>query len=225
MRYILLILGICCQTTFAARPLVTDDAKTTDAGDCQLESWYRQNHHNHEFWALPNCGLTPRLDLTIGGGYSNTGNTDYLLQTKAVLKPFTNDEIGVAFVAGAVAHPEITRNANQIANYYAYFPISISFLNDQFLVHTNLGWHYDRDIKTHKATWGLAFESEINDRWSAIGETYGDYQEDTYWQTGLRYSIIPNVLQIDGSVGGLFHKARDDKWFSLGIRWSINKLF
>jgi len=225
MRFIFLIVGLCCQIASAARPLVTDDATTTDAGFCQVESWYQQNRHNQEFWALPTCGIAENWDLTVGGGHSSAGKTDYLVQTKTTLKPLTANEMGIAVVAGAVAHPEITRDANQIANYYAYVPLSFSLSNNAFSIHTNVGWHYDRDIRKHSATWGVAFESEVNDRWSIVGETYGDYQQDTYWQTGVRYTIMPDVLQIDGSIGGLFHSGRDDKWFSLGIHWSIDKFF
>lgn len=226
MYLILFIYFILTNTiSFAARPLITDDATTTDAGQCQIESWMQKNYHSDEFWALPNCGITDDLDMTIGAGYSNTGKTDYLFQIKHILKPLTTSGFGVGLVMGAVAHPEITRNANQMANYYAYVPLSSSLFNDKLFIHANLGWHYDRDIKEHNTTWGVAVETKLNSRWSGVGEIYGDYRKDTFWQTGLRYSIILDIFQIDSSIGGILHSGKEDRWFSIGFRWVSNKLF
>ena len=54
-------------TAFAARPMITDDARTVDAKACQVESWVRTNHGSREYWALPACNLTGNLELTFGG--------------------------------------------------------------------------------------------------------------------------------------------------------------
>lgn len=226
MRLIYLIfIVLYSHFAVAARPLITDDATTTDTGQCQIESWMQKNDLSHEFWALPNCGITDDLDMTIGAGYSNTGKTDYLFQMKYLLKPLTTESFGVGFVMGAVAHPEITRDANQMANYYAYVPLSVPLFNDHFFIHANLGWHYDRDIKEHNTTWGVAFETKLNSRWSSVGEIYGDYHKDTFWQTGLRYSIIPDVFQVDSSIGGLLHSGKEDRWISFGFHWVTKKLW
>ena len=39
----------------AARPFVTDDARLTTAGSCQLESWIRICPESRESWAQPAC--------------------------------------------------------------------------------------------------------------------------------------------------------------------------
>lgn len=225
MYLIVLILILINAPVFAARPLVTDDASTMGAGACQFESWTQRNKQSTEFWALPTCGVSNSLDITIGGGYSTTGKTDYIFQIKNLLQPITTNGMGVGLVSGAVAHPEITRNANQIANYYSYIPISFSLLNDQLLIHSNIGWHYDKDIKEHNAMWGIGFEIPFNSRWSGVGETYGDYRKDTYWQLGLRYAVIPDVFQIDSSIGGLLIHPKEERWISLGFHWVFDKLF
>ncbi len=52
----------------AARPFVTDDARLTTAGSCQLESWTRFYADSTEVWALPACNPTGNLELTLGVG-------------------------------------------------------------------------------------------------------------------------------------------------------------
>lgn len=223
--YLILLLFVVNSLTFAARPLITDDAETTGKDVCQLESWAQRNKQSTEFWGLPTCGLSESFDITIGMGYSNMGKTDYIFQTKSRLTSLSTHEMGVGFVAGAVAHPEITKNANQIANYYAYVPLTFSLLDKQAFIHTNVGWHYDRDIQEHNTLWGIGFEIPVDSKWSSVGETYGDYHKTTYWQLGVRYVLIPDVFQLDSSVGGTLNKSLTERWVSLGFRWSSNKLF
>ena len=56
----------------AARPFVTDDARLTAAGSCQLESWTRLNRaskpsaRSEEFWAFPACNPSGNFEVTLG---------------------------------------------------------------------------------------------------------------------------------------------------------------
>lgn len=76
----------------AARPFVTDDARLTTAGSCQLESWTRFYADSTEVWALPACNPTGNLELTLGGGrarYQDTSlssSEDYVLQAKTLFR-------------------------------------------------------------------------------------------------------------------------------------------
>ena len=47
----LLLVGV--SSAHAARPMITDDARLTDEGACQVESWAHIHGNQHEFWALP----------------------------------------------------------------------------------------------------------------------------------------------------------------------------
>lgn len=76
---------------WAACPFVTDDARLTTAGSCQLESWTRLYPNSTELWALPACNPTGNLEITVGGGAAKlgeaTGWTDnYVLQAKTLFK-------------------------------------------------------------------------------------------------------------------------------------------
>jgi len=52
---------------WAARPFMTDDARLTTGGSCQLETWSRRYSDRSEFWALPACNPTGNLEITAGG--------------------------------------------------------------------------------------------------------------------------------------------------------------
>ena len=41
------------SVVFAARPMMTDDARIVDPQSCQLESWVKTYQHHNEYWALP----------------------------------------------------------------------------------------------------------------------------------------------------------------------------
>jgi len=61
------VLLLLSQQAFAARPFVTDDARLTTAGSCQVEAWTRVYQHSHELWALPACNPWGNFELTFGG--------------------------------------------------------------------------------------------------------------------------------------------------------------
>ena len=44
-----------CGTTWAGRPLNTDDAAILPEGSCQLESWLRPSRHLHQLVLQPAC--------------------------------------------------------------------------------------------------------------------------------------------------------------------------
>ena len=47
--------------SYAARPMLTDDARIVDPKACQLESWIRDSKHITEYWALPSCNVSENL--------------------------------------------------------------------------------------------------------------------------------------------------------------------
>lgn len=86
MRLCVLLLIFFCSSAFAARPMLTDDARVVDAKSCQLETWVRENIDSTEYWALPACNFTGNLELTVGGAIAkdnnNTETTDIVYQAK-----------------------------------------------------------------------------------------------------------------------------------------------
>ncbi len=209
---------------WAARPFVTDDARLTTAGSCQLESWTRVYQDRREVWALPACNPGGNLEFTAGGGRARTdgqaATSDYVLQLKTLFRALDTDGWGAGLAVGRVAHPEIQPGPNQLGNTYAYLPVSVSFMGDRAVLHGNLGWLRDRSSRQDRATWGLGGELYPYPRLALVLETFGDDRARPYWQAGLRYSVIPNLLQVDSTLGGQRDGGAAGRWLSFGIRWT-----
>ncbi len=219
----------CVMPAWAARPFVTDDARLTTAGSCQVESWMRTYEHSREAWVLPACNPGGNLEFTAGGGRAQQdaglATHDYVLQLKTLFKPLGSDGWGWGLAVGRVLHPEIEPGPNQIGNYYGYVPLTMAFDRDRVFLHLNVGWLRDRASRQDRATWGLGAEYYAQPRLAFIAESFGDDRARPYWQTGLRYSLIPELLQVDTTFGAQHDGGRGSRWLSLGLRWTPASLF
>ncbi|MDO8932801.1 MAG: hypothetical protein Q7U97_10435 [Rhodocyclaceae bacterium] len=231
MRVLTLVglLSTLALPAWAARPFVTDDARLTTAGSCQLESWVRTYPQSRETWALPACNPGGNLELTVGGGWARYDDApatkDQVFQLKTLFRPLETNGWGWGLAVGTVRHPEINPGPNLLGNTYAYVPVSASFLDDRAIVHANLGWLRDKATRRDNATWGIGGEYALNTRVSAIAETFGDNRSKPYWQTGARVFIVPERVQVDATVGRQFSGTRAGQWFSIGLRLTPDKLF
>lgn len=222
-------LSVMLMPAWAARPLVTDDARLTTAQSCQLETWVRLYPHSQEIWALPACNPTGNLEFTLGGGRAkNEGDrstADYVFQAKTLFRPLEANGWGWGLAVGTVRHPEIHPGPNLLGNTYAYLPVSTSFNDDKVVVHTNIGWLHDRASSRNNLTWGVATELAISSRFQGIAEIYGDNRSQPFWQIGGRFTIVPDRIQIDATVGQQFSAPTSGRWFSFGLRLTPDRLF
>jgi hypothetical protein len=223
------MLGVCTPNAFAARPFVTDDARLTTAGSCQLESWVRVYRDSREIWALPACNPFGNFEITAGGGYARNdgsqGTDDYVLQAKTLFRPLETNGWGFGLGVGTVRHPKISPGPNLLGNTYAYLPVSFSFDDDRLIVHTNVGWLRDRASNNNNMTWGIGGEFQASPRFLLIAETFGDHRNQPYWQIGGRYSIVPNRVQVDTTVGQQLTGPVSSRWLSFGLRLTPESLF
>lgn len=229
MKFALALLCGLALPAWAARPFVTDDARLTTAGSCQLESWMRVYQDSREAWALPACNPGGNLEFTAGGGRArpdgDAATSDYVFQLKTLFRSLETDGWGWGLALGRVVHPEIRPGPNQLGNTYAYLPFSASFGGGRWVMHANLGWLRDRASRDHRGTWGLGGEYYPHPRLALVAESFGDDTGKPYWQTGLRYSIIPDLLQVDTTVGAQHDGGRGGRWLSFGLRWTPARLF
>ena len=223
---LLCLLGTDAQ---AARPFMTDDARLTTEGSCQLESWVRRYADLQEFWALPACNPTGNLEVTLGGGrFRDDGqprSSDQLLQFKTLVRPLTPNGWGWGLALGTVRHPSDVSDPDNLGSHYAYVPVSVSMQDDRLVLHMNLGWSRDKARRRDQTTWGLGAEYGLSARWMAIAETMGDDRQKPFAQVGLRWSIVPGVLQVDATVGGQPGQTLPGRWHSFGLRYTPDKLF
>lgn len=214
---------------FAARPFVTDDARLTTGGSCQLESWMRSYPDSKELWALPACNPTGNLEFTFGGGRAKRegvqATNDYVFQAKTLFRALETNGWGWGLAIGTIRHPENTPGPNMLGNTYAYIPLSASLLNDKVIFHMNLGWLRDKAAGLNSASWGIGGEFKLQPKLLGIAETYGDNRGMSYGQVGVRYSVIPDLFQVDTTVGQQLSGEGNSRWVSFGIRYTPAKLF
>ena len=213
----------------AARPFFTDDARLTTSGSCQLESWTRIYKGSNQFWAFPACNPKGNFEITAGIGNSQlTGESavnDYVLQGKTLLRNLTTNDYGIGLAVGQIHHPSSTTGPNGLGSTYAFFPLSVSTNNDMLIFHTNLGWLNDKQTQQQQMTYGFGAEVQTSSRVLFVAEFFGDNKTKPYWQTGARYSLIPNLLQLDATIGQQFNHGTSTRWISFGFRYIPDSLF
>lgn len=216
LAFLLCLFVPCAQ---AARPMITDDARITDAKSCQLESWTRNNQNSTEYWALPACNFTANLELTAGGAITRddqgTSMTDVVLQGKTVFKAMEPNGWGIGLTVGTARHGHVSDTGR---DWYATVPTSFSFNDDRFVLHTNLGWLREQATTRNRLTWGIGSETELNKKTWLIAETFGQNQGKPNYQVGLRRWLVPGRVQIDATYGNRFGRSSDERWFSIGLR-------
>ena len=223
--YCLFISLICIfNDTYAARPLIVDDARIVDGKACQVESWARKNTGSYEFWALPACNFTGNFELTAGSAVitdSDTAkNPNLLFQGKTLFKHMEINGWGTGLAVGAVHNPTINVERNLTGDLYAYIPTSFSFLDGRLFINTNIGWLYRRaESGTHHATFGIGSEILVTGRTWLIAETFGQsHGGNPFYHVGLRQWVIQDHVQIDATYGNRFISGIDEQWFTIGLR-------
>jgi len=225
----LLALGACCfllvspgLTARAARPLITDDARITDAHACQIETWRKSTRAGQEFWAFPACNPTGNLELTLGANElpDGTGShtRDYVLQGKTLFHALESGGYGWGLAAGVMRHGDLAPGQARHAATYFYVPVSASFRNDQVIVHLNLGAQDNRDARERALTYGLGSEINFSPRFALIAEMFGDHRTQPFYQAGIRFWVVPGRFQVDATHGARAGDYGGSRWWTVGVR-------
>lgn len=222
-RIILLMLLACAWPgAHGARPFVTDDARVVDAGGCQIETFAKRQRKldEHEFWFLPACNPSGAVELTLGRSWVNgTAPGDSrvnIMQAKTLIKPLQTNGAGYAFTVGA---GRVTPSRGEhTVNPYVNAIGSFSFADDRVVMHTNLGAVNDRQAAMTRATWGLGAEIMLNARLYGIIESYGQRADKPTRHVGLRVWVVPNRVQVDGTVGTQNSGPPERSFRSVGLR-------
>ena len=220
--FLVAMLVLIAANAYAARPLITDDARVVDAKSCQVESWVRRDHSHTEVWALPGCNFAGDVEFTLGGQAREDGDslTQLVMQAKVLLKPLESNGWGAAMTLGHVRHGGI-RGRKATRDFYLNVPISRSFLDDTLVAHGNLGWLHEGETSRDRTTWGLGTETRLNSRIYLVAEAFGQLSRESQYQVGLRFWVIPDRVQVDTTYGNSFGRAgsgNQARWFSIGLR-------
>lgn len=208
----------------AARPLVTDDARLTKDGSCQVESWVKTYSSGNELWTLPACNPLGNFEMTLGVVASKQRNApstdDYIFQAKTLFRDLKINDWAMGMVIGTAEHQDNRHpGPNGVGSSYLYFPISHAFLDDKLITHINLGYIHYKRLSQDSIAWGLGSEYKLKDNLLYVLESFGDHRTSAYIQTGLRYTVIPDIFQIDITVGRQFNKD-NSSWLSIGLRYT-----
>ncbi len=117
-------------------------------------------------------------------------------------------------------HPDIQPGPNQLGNTYFYVPVSFSLRDDDVIVHVNVGMLRDRQEDRNKVNMGVGSEFKLGGNFKGVAEVFGDHTQNPFYQVGLRYSLVPEVFQIDGTVGQQVNGDSRTQWLSIGVRWT-----
>jgi hypothetical protein len=139
-----------------------------------------------------------------------------ILQAKTLIKPLETNGTGyaVTFGAGRVHPFQAERSLNPYVNGIASF----SLLDDRVVVHTNVGAVNDRQAGFTRATWGVGAEVIFHPRLIGIIESYGQRADKPTRHMGLRVWVVPNRVQLDGTVGEQNSGPPERVFRSVGLR-------
>lgn len=230
--FTLLVLAAACVSglpALAARPFMTDDARLTTEGSCQLESWTRHDSDRKETWALPACNPGGNFEITAGGGRFSSdgqpGSSDQVLQGKTLFRSLQPNDWAWGLAVGHIRHLSDPPGRKPFGGTYLYLPFSVATLDDRLVFHANLGWTRDRQTRLSATTWGSGVEYWAYSRLMLIAETFGDDRQKPFVQGGLRFSVIPGLFQVDATRGAQPGSGGRKTWTSIGIRYTPDKLF
>lgn len=216
--FLLLVMLAAANFANAARPMITDDARLTDSGACQVETWVHLHGKQREWWALPACNPGGNFELTLGGALAWNGREQdsgaLVVQGKTLFKPLETNGYGIGLAVGYAAQPGASHDGNP----YFYVPTSFSLADDRFVIHTNLGYTRERENHETRFTWGIGSEIELSARTYLIGESYGQDRDHPFFQIGIRHWLVPGHVQIDTTYGNRFGIYGEERWLSIGLR-------
>lgn len=211
---------ICCIPclAWAGRPFFTDDAGLTTEGKCQLESWVQVNHDAKDIWAVPACNPTGNFELSLGLNYLQTDQQQnvksVLLQGKTLFRELNANNWGVGFAAGILRSGTHSNSAD-----FAYVPLSISMLDDDVMLHVNLGWLRDHASSSNRTTWGMGAEYALLPNTSYFIEAFGDDVQKPLWHSGLNIALLPERMHLNLTYGRNLALAEQGNFYSVGLNF------
>lgn len=218
-------------TARAGRPMTTDDATVLAPQTCQLEAWWQHLSDHREAWLAPSCSIGPGWEAgaslvrarepavadlaAIPAGGSAPGNNTRLgaVYAKTVLRPLEPNGWGLGMVVAHLPQASGSMAGDTSVN----IPLSVSLADDAVLVHVNAGWTRQYALHRGGATWALGTEVAVGPRAAVTLEAYGSARDHSYVQAGVRYSVLPNRLDVDASYGERLTARGKQGFFAVGL--------
>jgi hypothetical protein len=219
----------------AAQQWVVDDATLTDLRTCQVEAW----HGEVASWILPACQPFRNVEIALGSGFVDHGHGDrdveYAVEVKTLFRALAPNDWGIGLVAGVGPNPSARGDEATFGDLYAFVPASLSLADDRLILHGNLGWHWERGghhhggefhaEAHHDLTWGARADVAMSERFTAIGEVFGENRLLPEFQVGLRTHFPDAGMEVDLSWGGHTQGDLRGAGFTVGITLASGPIF
>ncbi|WP_020182403.1 hypothetical protein [Methylotenera sp. 1P/1] len=204
---------------WAGRPFFTDDAGLTTAGKCQVESWVQVNQSDtKDMWTVPACNPSGNFELSLGLNYFQVSQQEdvksYLLQGKTLFRELEANSWGLGFAAGVIRSGQQSEGTD-----FAYFPLSISALDSDLMLHLNVGWLRDRTLSANRSTWGVGAEYALLPKAALFLEAFGDDAQKPLWHSGLNVALLPERIYLNLTYGRNLAFADDNRFYSIGLNF------
>jgi hypothetical protein len=202
-----------------ADPLLnTDDASITAAQHCQLESSYTFLRGGASSYQItPACNLGQNFEVSLG--YHATQDLDnvhgFSVQAKTVIKPMDN-HWGLA-TSLMMSRDEQSAQHSDL-DWFLNVPMSFNLIDNRLGLNTNIGYQYGQE-HVGVIRWGIATNYSLSDRLGLSAETYNQDRQAPFFQAAVNYSLIPNILTLEASIGDRLHAFRQ-RWFGLGLSFT-----
>jgi len=197
-----------------ADPLLnTDDADIVSAKNCQLESAVTRPSGSQASYQLNTaCQFIEGVESLISytDQFVDAGKGQWSAQVKGVIQPMS--QWGMAASLQISQQNEKDKESIQ---WFLNIPFSLVYLNN---IDSNIGYQYSpRNLNLLR--WSLASNLALTPKTSVSVETYNQDQHAPLLQSAIHYSILPNILTFEASIGQRLNTFRE-RWFGFGLSFT-----
>ncbi len=208
---------VLSQYTKADPLLNTDDTEIVPAKHCQLESAIIAPSHAETTYQFNTaCQLIEGIETSLGySDFLNSNEGHWSAQLKSVIRPMNGWGVAASLKLSG-QQSEINQKDN--IEWFLNIPFGLDFLNNNFHLYSNVGYQYASE-QVHLLRWSVASNLVLSPRTDISLESYNQDRHAPCVQSALHYSLIPNILTFEASVGQRLDTFRE-RWFGFGLSFT-----
>ncbi len=219
--FLLFIVTFLVNKSLFSQQMTVDDAEITTHRSFQIEAWYG----TIDSWVLPAITPLSFLEISAGAGFNTEegfSHKSYLFETKFApeFSHFENNMF--SFVTGLLTNPALSTKS-----IYAYIPYSREILNNNSLLHFNIGYSLNKDNSwLNEFFYGIRGDIELfQTNIFLLSEVFASNFELPGYQAGLRFIIIDDLLEIDITYGSGLEKEENSPGLNFGLAFTPSPIW
>lgn len=210
---------------FAGRPFTTEDASVLEDKACQVEAWVNHGREATTGWLVPACNFGRGIQWQVGAARTRAEGrsmfSEAYVQAKTVFPGAEDSPWKAGLVLGAIRRPLQPEHSGW-DNPLVIVPIS--YFGDGVAIHVNAGSLRDRAESRNLTLWGIAAEANASERWTLLGEVFGENAARPFVRVGARFAAIKDHLDVDVSAVTRPGGTREERFVSLGVTWLTGRI-